>query len=473
MSKAEIGRNVIAPGRVRLACLPLLLLSAMALAGPGAVLESEGDDPEALQAPAPVYVVRLKSDIGPASVELVRNALGKAEEGGAQLLIIEIDTPGGLAKSSREISQLLINAPVAVAVYVAPGGAHAASAGTFILYAAHLAVMAPATNIGAATPVQLPGTQSPGGDGQDMQEEVQAGQDTLLRKAENDAVAHIRGLAELHGRNVEWAEAAVREAEAISAGRALELGVIEFVAESRQELLRQADGRELKVAGQVVTMNTADAALVEIEPGLIVTLLGHIASPQTAGIMLGLGLSLIPLEFFVGAGGIAAMTGLVLCLIGAYGLGLLPLSSQETLLILTALMLSAGLILGWAGLLIALVLAIVGGLLALDLWISDLPVDQVVTWLVIFAAGALILATVFFMLWQSHRRVRSGAEEMLGQKAEVLEDFSRQGWVRIAGERWKARIPGGARTGEELKVVGRQGLLLHLEREGPAAPDAD
>ena len=459
---------------------------------------------------APVVVAPFRGVVGPALVQWLTDALERATELGAQLLILEIDTPGGLDVSSREIVQLIISAPLPVAVYVAPSGARAASAGTYILYSAHIAAMAPATSIGAATPVLLdgPGQQPPKlplptppspadsddlaeshseGEGQDEEEAdkaTAAGEDvaqtqepsqdqrtTLERKAENDAAAHIRGLALLRGRNAEWAESAVREAVSASASEALELGAIDQIAQSRRDLLAAVQGLELKLGdGRLVELDTERAELIEIEPGFRIALLSQLASPEVASLLLGLGLSLIPLEFLAGTGGIAAVVGLLLILLGAYGLSLLPLAYSGFAMVFIGLLLVIfDFMLGTAGVLalLGLVPISVGAFLIYDLEMDYGNLSLTGPWLI---GGALLLAMVLLLLTlvvTRRQRTRSGAELMIGKTVEALADFDKNGWVSVGAERWRASIDGGARAGEQLYVVGRKNLVLLLSREPP------
>ena len=462
---------------------------------------------------APVVVAPFRGVVGPALVQWLTDALEQATELGAQLLILEIDTPGGLDVSSREIVQLIISAPLPVAVYVAPSGARAASAGTYILYSAHIAAMAPATSIGAATPVLLdgPGQQPPKlplptppsmpspadsddlaeshseGEGQDEEEAdmaTAAGEDaaqsqepsqdqrtTLERKAENDAAAHIRGLALLRGRNAEWAESAVREAVSASASEALELGAIDQIAQSRRDLLAAVQGLELKLGdGRLIELDTERADLIEIEPGFRIALLSQLASPEVASLLLGLGLSLIPLEFLAGTGGIAAVVGLLLILLGAYGLSLLPLAYSGFAMVFIGLLLVIfDFMLGTAGVLalLGLVPISVGAFLIYDLEMDYGNLSLTGPWLI---GGALLLAMVLLLLTlvvTRRQRTRSGAELMIGKTVEALADFNKNGWVSVGAERWRASIDGGAKAGERLYVVGRKNLVLLLSREPP------
>lgn len=239
-----------------------------------------------------VWVLAIDDAIGPASADYLLRGLEKAAAQDAQLVVIRLDTPGGLDIAMRQIVKAILASPVPVASYVAPSGARAASAGTYILYASHVAAMAPGTNLGAATPVQIGGTdQTPAPPAAPASDKPAAPseQDTLTRKQVNDAAAYIRGLAQLRGRNAEWAEQAVRESVSLSASEALRLKVIDQVASDLPELLRQLDGKTLTAAGQPRQLQTSGAALVEHAPDWRTRLLAVITNPSVALILIMIG----------------------------------------------------------------------------------------------------------------------------------------------------------------------------------------
>lgn len=481
--------------RLRFFRKPLRIAAVACLLAGGGLLAQ----PERLTDTAPVYVLTYKGVIGPATVELMKKALREAQQGGGQLLIVELDTPGGLDASTREITQLLVGSPIPVAVYVAPGGARAASAGTYILYAAHIAAMAEATSIGAATPVLLTeepriplprerpdtdktdkadkddnaeraeGDDEAGDQGESVAEDLLQPLTAMERKARNDAVAHIRGLAELRGRNADWAEAAVRQAVSVSATEALEKGAIEYIAPSRADLLRALDGVEIQLQRGAVTLQTAAAQQIEVQPGLQIELLTWLASPALASALLAFGTSLIFLEFYVGALGFAAGIGIGCVAIGAYGLNLLPLEySGMALMFAGAGFVIADLILGVTGFLLAIgaALLLAGGFLFSriegDYWaLSSPPLWGLL--LLLASVGGILVWVIL-----AHRKPTvSGQDSVRGETVEVVDDFENEGWVFFRSERWKGRIDGKVRRGEELYITDIEGLTLLLSRESP------
>jgi membrane-bound serine protease (ClpP class) len=289
----------------------------------------------------PGAVVRLQVDgvIGPASADYLVRGLAKAVDEGAQLVLIEIDTPGGLDSSMRAIIKAILASPIPVASYVAPGGARAASAGTYILYASHVAAMAPGTNLGAATPVAIgmPGTPSkPPGKGEAGKDGAaeQSPTDAMTAKQVNDAAAYIRGLANMRGRNAEWAEQAVREAVSLSAEEALEQKVIDFLARDLSDLLRQLDGKSLQAAGVEVTLATAGAPLISHAPDWRTRLLAVITNPSVALILMMIGVYGLFFEFSNPGSGVGGVLGGISLILALYALQLLPVNYAGVALIL-------------------------------------------------------------------------------------------------------------------------------------------
>ncbi|WP_246801270.1 NfeD family protein [Bradyrhizobium genosp. L] len=417
--------------------------------------------------------ISIDGAIGPASASYVKDALAKAAERRAEIVVLRLNTPGGLNSSMREIIADVLASPVPVIGYVAPSGAHAASAGTYILYATHLAAMAPGTNIGAATPVQigapmpgLPGT--PDKDGKDNK----AGEkDAMTAKVTNDAVAFIRSLAELRGRNADWAEKAVREAATLSANAALQAGVIEIVARDPADLLRQVDGRMVEIAGKTQHLATKDLALEAIEPGWISRLLAVITDPNVAFILLMVGIYGLIFEFMspgmIGPG----VVGTICLLLGLYALNMLPTNYAGFALMLVGIVLLAveafnpTVVIGVGGL-----LAFVLG--ALMLFRGEAP-GYTLSWWVIGITAAMFAAFLVAVLGALRRAARgpvlTGAQAMQGLPAEVLDWTGTTGHVFANGERWQARGTETFRSGETVEVANIIDLTLVVRRAAIAA----
>ncbi|MFO1431237.1 MAG: nodulation protein NfeD [Candidatus Competibacteraceae bacterium] len=428
-----------------------------------------------------VLLVELQGAIGPASSRFVQGALERARNQNAGLVILRLDTPGGLDSSMRDIIQSLLASPIPVAVYVAPEGARAASAGTYILYASHLAAMAPATNLGAATPVQIGGSPTP-----DRPEEPPAGKkpedrqkadrpkegskpephSAMERKMINDARAYIRALAQLRKRNADWAEQAVTGAASLSAEDALKQGVIDLIAVDVPDLLRQANGRIVQVAGQARTLATQNSVVETLTPDWRQRLLGAITHPQVAYILLLLGV--YGLFFELAHPGVIApgVLGGICLLIALFALQVLPINYAGLGLLLLGLLFmiaeafvpSFG-ILGLGG-----IFAFIAG--SLLLWDETGPGFELPVGIVL---GFALASTVLFiglgnmLLRQRRRPVVTGAEELLGAGAVALEDFSGTGRVWVHSESWQAHSDRPLRKGERVRVTGRKGLVLQVQ----------
>ena len=481
-------------------------LALAAGAGYGQVGGPQGANPPASPvAASPVLVGAIEGAIGPATVRHVERLVEEAGERRAEALVLRLDTPGGLTDATREIIEEILGSPVPVIGWVAPPGAHAASAGTYILYATHLAAMAPATNIGAATPVQLggaPGLPGPAEPAEGPRDgprdgptnepaEEPAGQDgeagdgapepeprreperaplsgsgAMSAKATNDAVAFIRSLAELRGRNADWAERAVREAASISAEAAAAEGVIELVAEELGGLLDAADGRTVTVLGEERVLRTASAPVEFIEAGAITRLLAIISNPNVALVLMMIGIYGLIFEFLnpglVGPGVIGAI-----CLtVGLYALNQLPLDYAGLALIglgvafmvAEALSPSFG-VLGFGG----LAAFVLGSAMLVD---TDVPAYQISWWLI--AAMAAVSGAVLILLlgvsWRAYRHAPASTAPMQGVPAEVIDWSNGTGHVHAAGERWNATGPADLRPGETVRVEAMDGLTLTVAR---------
>ena len=415
--------------------------------------------------------VTIDGAIGPASASYVKEALAKASERRAEVVILRMNTPGGLSSSMREIIADVLASPVPVIGYVAPSGAHAASAGAYILYAAHIAAMAPGTNIGAATPVQIGGpvpglpSSTPDKDNKDKKEGEP--KDAMTAKATNDAVAFIRSLAELRNHNADWAEKAVREAATLSANGALQAHVIDYVARDPAELLKEVDGRVVEVAGgKTQRLATKDAVVETIDPGWISRFLAVITDPNVALILLMVGVYGIIFEF-VSPGAVApGIVGTICLLIGLYALNLLPINYAGLGLMLVGIALLAieafnpTVVIGLGG-----VVAFVLG--AVMLIRVEAPGYRL-SWPVIGIVAAMFTGFVLVVLG-SLRRARNGpvlvgAQAMRGLPAEVLDWSENEGHVFAHGERWRARGVEAFRPGDVVEVANIVDLTLVVRR---------
>lgn len=405
-----------------------------------------------------IDVLTVKGTVNPVLVDYIQRGIENAEDTGAEAVIIQMDTPGGLDDSTRKIIQHIVNSRVPVVVYVAPSGARAASAGLYILQSAHVAAMSPNTATGAATPISL------GEEGEaQISEELQA-------KIINDSAAYMRSLAESHGRNADWAEKAVREAVSVTEQEALELNVIDMVAPNLESLIQQLDGRQVNMlGGTTVTLHTAGAVTNEVEMKTIERFLYTIADPNIAYLLLSIASLGIMVEIFnpglIFPGIIGAISGIL----AFYSLGQLPVNIAGILLIVLAFGLFIGEVLTTSfGLFTmgGLVSLIAGSLILFQG--AESPVFRIDPWLIAVVVIGITGAASFLVqrAISAHRRqAKTGREELIGKTATVRETLNPEGTVFYRGERWAAHSQGGEiKKGEQVVIDRIDGLMLYVSK---------
>ena len=428
-----------------------------------------------------VLQLQIDAAIGPATADYILEGIRVAEEEGYAAIVLEMDTPGGLDSAMRDIIKGILASEVPVITYVSPSGSRAASAGTYILYASHVAAMAPASNLGAATPVQIGGSppaspmpepEKPDTSDGDAADDAEAADsatspempaDAMKAKMVNDAVAYIKGLAELRGRNADWAERAVREAVSLTSSEALKENVIDIVASDVDELLAQADGMLVEVDGDEATLETEGLAIELLEPDWRTELLTIITDPSVAYLLMLVGIYGLLLEGYNPGALVPGIVGAICLLLALFAFQVLPVNYAGLALMLLGivLMIAEGFapsfgVLGIGG----LAAFVFGSVILMDSDVPGFGISRSIIGGTATAGGLAVLGLVYMMLRARNRPVVSGAEKIVGDVGEVLEDFSGEGAILLEGERWAARSDIGLQRGQKVRIVSLDGLIV-------------
>lgn len=464
--------------RTRTVVGTILAATALLLAALLAAAAEPAHTPERTDA---ALLLEVDDAIGPATSDFFVRSLESADERNARLVIVQMDTPGGLDSAMRDMIKAILASRVPVAIYVSPSGARAASAGTYLLYASHIAAMAPATNLGAATPVQIGAQPAPSAPSEpkDKSEDDSADKKgsappepgtAMERKAVNDSVAYIRGLAELRGRNADWAESAVRSGASLSASVALEQNVIDLIAADIPELLREIDGRIVKVSTGDVKLATQGLVVERLETDWRTKLLAVLTNPNVAYLLMLIGVYGLLLEGYNPGAVLPGVVGAIALLLALYafqvlsvnyaGLGLMLLGLA--LLVAEAFAPSFG-VLGLGG----IVAFVIGSIILMDTKVPGFQVARTLIGGMAFAGGLMVLLITSYFARSRRRPVVTGVNQLMTEPAVALSDFEGSGYVRIRGEIWNAITHDPVKAGQRLRVLRVDGLTLEVTPEQP------
>lgn len=447
------------------------------LSGVGVLVSRAAEErPEDAPISGAAVMIEIRDAIGPATSDFFVRSLAEAKDRGAPIFIVQLDTPGGLDTAMRDMIKATLASPVPVVIYVAPSGARAASAGTYLLYASHVAAMAPATNLGAATPVQIgspppPSSKPEQKEEKDDKEEPPVAGTAAERKAINDSIAYIRGLAELRGRNAEWAESAVRTAASLSASAALEQNVIDIVAEDLDDLLRQLDGRRVRVSTGEVQLATRSLEVERIEIDWRTQLLSVITNPNVAYLLMLIGVYGLLLEGYNPGAILPGVVGGICLLLALYAFQVLSVNYAGLALMVLgiALIIAEAFSPSFGALGLGGIIAfVIGSIILMD---TEVPGFQIARSLIggVAAAGAIMMLFLASYFTRARRRpVTTGIEQLMAQRVIALDDFEHEGRVRMHGEIWNAVTDTPVKAGQTLRVTRVDGLVLHVTPDDAA-----
>lgn len=425
-------------------------------------------------------LLNLEGAIGVATAEYIIDGIEEAEDRGAELVIIRMDTPGGLVSPMRDIVKAILGSDVPVATYVSPDGARADSAGTYILLASHIAAMAPTTHLGAATPVALgggwPGDKDGADDKDDSDDDKESDEkeekdatdpgSAMDKKVMNDAIAYIRGLAEAHGRNADWAEKAVTEAATLTAAEALENNVIDLIATNQAELLQKINGRELKVNNLTVVLETESIEVETLEPSWRIKVLSAIASPEVALLLLMIGIYGLLFEGYNPGAVVPAVVGVICLLLAAYALQVLPVNYAGLALIIVGIVLivAEAVVPSFGALGIGGIAAFIfGAIMMFDSGVPGFGISLAFVVGLALSAGLFLLWLVSYLVRLRRRGAVSGRASIIGGTGTAMQSFTGKGKVWLEGEAWAAVSKVPVEQGQEVIVRAMDGLTLEVE----------